>query len=1081
MWFISRFNEYCDCKEGIPSLLRRNESLKELDQLSNLYKESNKSDEDEFLVDKLISYKIVGEGRDEQILKRNLIKVIEELYDKNLISLYIIEKIRGVLISKIQEYQKQNNLTYSKVFAELYLFFHLSPELNEVESIFSEALTIDWYDGFFYYCIKSENNRRFFNILLEKYIKLFEVTVANNRYEYFFLWEDKCINYIAINKETNTKFLNLLSKNPETLKSLFDWYYSERKKFPFLRGNSLDVQNCIWTLINEYYWKKIYKDDRIFKQNLFQLVIKSQFKETEFVYKVLTYLNDEKRQYFSVTPIILKALLNGKNIDKFLKFKRWNRTILGLFYSLKSEWNQVLSGKIYQKYQAIIDKNDEYIQQSRWEITEEEKKIKQDIKEIIDNNIQLKETTKQNYFVSSILYLYKDHKNLFEDYQKSFVKDQIYLYLTSNNTNPWNPERWIEYIKENSFSWPWFIQDLELCIEISLSENIDLTKYKERIIYLIPYLFDWDYRKLLEGFDENLNITDNKLINWILDVYSHKNNKGLWYFHPSRLISLFDDNIFSTKDFDSKQIKQLSEICKTMIQSKESRITVGDKKSYCDFLIKNRDERIDAYWMINYHEEEMKKYEGINYFDNYLRHNINDKGGFEMFVEINEALILLFKDKNAINWQFSQLLWIKEDFEEIEYTWVHWISELERELIYWNYDNEFFYTVLTKVLKYPENINEINSILNNAQNLWDKSLFKRYLHNFVASYYKNIPEEDKAEIYANIDDKDFVIYYLWVSNWDDLQKARYKVEKKNRNIQILEGEIDNYKKWFKTSESIIQEKEKKIEILQEEKNYLEHEVVIITEWKTDRKILKTMAIELKKEAWDEDIKIYDFFLKWIHEYENMEAWDKRVFSLIKDLAELFPKKYFIWIFDTDWILKRNGESDSYLKQLKEVWDYVYEFGKGPKNVRIIKLTEPRWYRYKRNAEYYNNSWWSIELLYNKSRLSKYFFVPRDCNLEEIACYPDRIFKGKYKYNTIYTKDTYSTIYSKDNVPPIICTNEEKTKIIKKLITKNDFAEGIKNCTIAIPIKECKIFSKLFKVIYDTYKNMEEEDKNESYS
>nr|MBR6099840.1 hypothetical protein [bacterium] len=119
---------------------------------------------------------------------------------------------------------------------------------------------------------------------------------------------------------------------------------------------------------------------------------------------------------------------------------------------------------------------------------------------------------------------------------------------------------------------------------------------------------------------------------------------------------MFDDNIFSTKDFDSKQIKQLSEICKTMIQSKESRITVGDKKSYCDFLIKNRDERIDAYWMINYHEEEMKKYEGINYFDNYLRHNINDKGGFEMFVEINEALILLFKDKNAINWQFSQLL-----------------------------------------------------------------------------------------------------------------------------------------------------------------------------------------------------------------------------------------------------------------------------------------------------------------------------------------------------------------------------------------------------------------------------------------
>ena len=40
------------------------------------------------------------------------------------------------------------------------------------------------------------------------------------------------------------------------------------------------------------------------------------------------------------------------------------------------------------------------------------------------------------------------------------------------------------------------------------------------------------------------------------------------------------------------------------------------------------------------------------------------------------------------------------------------------------------------------------------------------------------------------------------------------------------------------------------------------------------------------------------------------------------------------------------------------------------------------------------------------------------------------------------------------------------------MSKNEFAEGIKNWTINIPIKECKIFSKLFKVIYDAYKNME---------
>ena len=1072
MDFTSKFKEYCDYDGWIPSFLWRDESVDKLNQLISLYKKSGKSYENKFLIDELVSYEIASENKSEQILKKNLIKIIEELSNKDLLSSDMVKKIKEILISKIQKHQKQIVPVYSKVAEEVYLLLQLSPTLSEIKSIFNENLTIDWYDWFFYYCIKSEDNRIFFNELLQQYIKLFETRVIENEYEYFILGADKYIEYVAKDKKTNETFLILLSRNLESLKSFFNWYYSNGKEAPFLKGDSIYVQNCIWALIKEYYETKNYRIDRIFKQNLFQLIIKSQQAKSKFVSKLFAYLNDEKRQYFSVSPIILKWLLTKENIDTFLLHKRWNRTILDLYYFFKNEWNQILLKKIYEAYESIISKNDEYIKESKEKITLEEEGIKLKIKEIIDSNIQLRKTTKLNYFVSNILFLYENHKNLFDDYQKNFVKNQIHLYLTSSNTNPWDSRLWIEYSKENSFSWPWFIQDLELCIEIALSENMDLSEYKERILYLIPYLFDSDYKKLIDGFDKDLNITDSKLIDWILDVYSHESNKWLWYFHASRLISILNDNILSIKNFNQKQIKRLWEICKNMILSKENRISIWDKNNYCDFVIRNKDEWIDSYWMFDYYKQESKKYKRVNYFDNYLRHNTKDMKGFELFVAINKCLILLFKDKDAIDWRFSQLLWIKEDFEEIDYSWVRGVSELERELTYWNYNNEFFYSVLIKVSKYPEYEGEMKTILNKAQKLWDKSKFKTYLRNFVAIYYKNIPEEDKAETYANIDDKDFVVYYLGVSNWDDFQKIKYKIEKKNKDICKFEEDIKIYDTWLKAKEMIIKEKENEIINLQKEKSELENEVVIITEWKTDRKILKAMAYQLKKESSDEDAEIYDFFLRWIHEYENMEAWDKPVFNLIKSLAELFPKKYFIWIFDTDWILKK-WETNSFSKQLNEVWDNEYEFEKGPKNIRIVKLTEPRWHNYKRNIEYYDNSWWSIELLYSKNRLWKYFFVPRDCNLEEIASYPDKIFKGKYKNKIIYTKEVSTTVYDKNNIPPIISNDIWKARIVQKLRSKNEFAEGIKNWTICIPKKECKIFSKLFKIIYDAYKNMKE--------
>lgn len=1077
MWFISKFKECCGDDDSIPSFLRRDEAKKELKQLLNLYKESNKLDEDAFLIDRLSSYEIVSESSDKQITRRNLVEVIEKLYNGKLMSKSTAKRVREILISKIKEYQGHENPVRSNVFIEVYLLFQLSPTLVEVESIFVENLTIDWYDWFFYFCIESEDNRPFFNKLLEQYIKLFEIAVTKNEYEYFFLGEDKCLNYIVTNQETNEKFLVLLSKNPWTLRSLFGLYYSEGKEKPFLIGNKTYVQDCIWILINEYYERKLYRNDRIFKQKLFQLVINSQCKETEFVTKLFTYLNHWNHQYFSITPIILKWLLNEENIDNFLKFKRWNRTILDLYYSFKNDWNQILLEKIYQNYQSIIDKNDEYIQESREKVTQEEENIKLQIKEIIDNNIQLKETTKLNYFVSSILFLYKEHKDLFEDYQKNFVKDQIHLYFTSEDTNPWNSKLWIEYSKENSFSWPWFIQDLNLCVEIALYENIDLSKYKERVVYLIPYLFDWDYRKLVEGFDKNLRIIDGKLIDWILDVYSHKSNKGLWYLHPSRLISLLRDNILSTKDFTSLQVNILWEICKNMIQSTESRISVWDKKIYCNFLVNNKDNRIDVYWLIGYYEQEIWKYKEINYFDDYLRHNIKEEKGFELFLEVNKSLILLFKNKNAIDWRFSQLLWIKKDFYNIEYVWVRGISELEKELTYWNNEDDFFYSVLLEVLKYPENKDQVDNILNRAQELWKKSKFKWYLYNFIANYYKNIPEEDKAEVYANIDDKDFVYYYLGIVDWDYTKKLEYQflkwsLSKKNLIRQIEEKDKKIYDANQRIDQLTKQVKIKNLEVAELSK----YKVLIFTEWKSDWKHLIGIAERLK-ELKPNNKKIYQFVIDYLVKYD-CDTWDSFIIECISKLWKIYEDGFknvkILLIVDPDW-------EDKLLKDYEpESCDSIKKPEAQNQNCRLIILTDPR--KKEKYKDFYDEHRWCIELLYSKRVLKNRFIIPRDIKMEDCNKFSVSLIKIKYKGKILYIKTSddnkkLRNVYDR-NVKCIYDSkfNKMDTKALAKLwiASKDEFAGEIYEKEISrnkLTYNDIKNFDVLFQTIYKAWQNI----------
>ena len=1051
MAFISTFKDYSSTTgNNIPTFLWQDEE--KLSKLINLY--SNTKVINNFLLRELEKYNI---NDDENFIsRRNLIKVIGKLNEKWLLVTDIREKIIQKLKLKIKEIQLWK-VTYNQWVLEINLFFQLSPSFEDVESIFSESLSIDWYDYFLTFSIKI-NNRKFFQYLLIQYNQHYESEVDKNDFKFYLLQSEEFLDYILSDKKTNVCFIKSLVNKPKTIYSFLKWYYIPKQKIisVFSNWKNDDIQLCIWTILKEYCENRNYSFDRILKEDLLWCIIQLENEALDFVNNIFSYM--EEHQYVSFWTIILKSLLTINTFDLFMKYNRWRRTVLSLYYSLEDDTGKwEIKSIFYNSFSKIIDenesKNEELRKESLEKLTENEEKIRNDVRELVDNNIDIQNKTKLRYFAWNVLYLYKEHKELFEETQVEFVKDQIQLYFTSKSTNPWDKKCKVTYPKENSFSWPRFISDLQLCLEIAFEGDVvDLLKYKERIIYLIPYLFNSSLSPIIKLFKENKEIiNEKKMLNWLLDVYLHKQNDGLWYLHPSRLIYLINNWLIKISDLDASHRKKLSKICENMIISNNLNISNWDKIDFVHFILNNF-LFIDASWLLEFYRNLKVKVWTINYFEDYLNGKLeyNVWEQFLLFVEVNEALIRIIKNDDAIQWRLSQLMWLKTEIVEDKETWIHSISKLESELIRWWRDDTFFYSVLIDKLKYWEYEIEIKNILKHIKSLKLKhSATKNYLYNFVASYYKLVPNNKKIQVYSKISDKDFVLLYLWANYWSDADKLKFRIRKEqdSREKQYL----SRIKKLWDLNE----EKDRRIKNLEETLSNLEYQykdfknnVLIFTEWKSDWKHLVGVAKELKKKN-PKSCQVYDFFLDHVCCYDKT-MWDTLIYEFSSNMASLFPSCNIILILDTDGNINKYSETE---------------------NFRVVTLPRPWKYEVKKYKKYYDENKWCIELLYGENILKDKFIVPRDLGYKIVSKYWIEFLEFEFCWENYLIKknknsnvhDLSSTFY--DDKWNQRNTHEKWFQENCKIISKSNFADMVYSWQIKFKKSDIILFDPLFQEIY----------------
>jgi len=1082
MSFKSKFIEYS--KLTVPTFLWKDEKF-----LKSYIKSYSNSDFD-FLIKQIEWYWIKSEK--DQILRRNLYAVIEALLPKFTLS---NKKNLAQEFSKKILFFQNKWITYSDYFYELRLLILLDPSKNVVLSVYKneKAPNAFWY--FFDYCIKN-NDREFFIDAMIHYVSLYELTYNKENFRYFDLRSQENLDYILKDSNTINKFLELLSNNPNALFSLIDGYNLSEEEIVkvFSDWDNVFSQKNIEIVLKKYYEDRSFEIDRIIKSSLFISILWTQKNDAEFVKNVFDYINNESRQYYTITKSVLIWLLSYELIDLFFQYNRGVWTVLSIYYSLseKDVQQKKIKEVIYNKYKEIIEnnnkKNEEYREQDEKRLNEEERKVKEDIYEIINEITKLENTTKEKYFSSRILYLYKNYKELFEENQIPFVKKQINLYFTSNKTNPWSQYAKVDISWWNQFSRPRFISDLELCIEISILEGWSIGKYIERIIYLIPYLFDSEYEKLVKFFNVNKIIIDDKRhINRLLKVYNHESNHWkLWYLHPYRIISLFNDNILSINILTKEQKERLSEICEKMVKTDNERVSSREKQSYIKFITKES-EYLDFSRIEKYNKELWEKVENYNYYEDYLHGKIKweNINFFEMFCYTNEALIEITKDKWAIKRRLNQLKWIKTDYVDIIKPWVvHWVSRIENELIRWRHENKFFYTPLLSAIKFDDYENDVLEILEIAKTFKsDNSEIKKYLYRFVASYYKTVPSKKKINVYAWINNKEFVIYYLWAAYWSENLKKKYKenikiiknkqiIEKKVKHIESLGKEIQKYKI---ENEKLKYEKEKLInknnelnwenkelhdvnDDLNNKLTLLENKTIIITEWKTDWKHLKYMASELKNIDYKNKEK-YDFFVEHLKEYE-MSMWGKELIWFVKKMSSLFPSFKIIWVIDTDW--------DDLLRWFSQVKKYIHKNENYP-NLRIVTLSEPWNYNNILYKEFYDTNHRCIELMYDKKYLKKNFIVTRDIKYEdqEIKFWIANMKKFKLWKKVLIMKNQNQTKNVYDKYDKWIFYDVKWTEF-KIPSTKEEFANLIEKWQVEIENRNKKIFIPTFCAVYDAY-------------
>lgn len=522
-----------------------------------------------------------------------------------------------------------------------------------------------------------------------------------------------------------------------------------------------EIKNILLLIVdNEYY----YIHNLIFIKHLISVICKHKNINLDYILEIGEYI----KWNYNETLIIFSAyLLNEKNIEPFINktLDKPNNFLLNVLKYSKS-----FNSSIYEYGREYFEKEYNEIEKNAIEYKQNKKNIDDKIidrfvtmmdiqityntdvyKYILNNREKLLPFIEQN-----IEYKNKIEKSIYQVFNTFEVENQFIKITERKN------DGCLCYSITHELSY------LEISLELSRLLKIDISKFREKILLVLPFLYlDCDTEEII---NEVINNPTEKEIKHIIDFYSKERIDDLKEVKAGNFINII-------KKYD---LKELNIILERYVNN--AKINIGYRIDAIDILGKENE------------------YRGLieKIFDTYKD---NNKEEYKMALQSNKILIEKYNNEDAIKWRIQRIK--ANAFMVSERKEGGFISPEEAELR--------SKKVASPIMKLTDekHIPIILELLECSFDLLEQDekyfSYTSYIWDIVCSYYENLKKNGTSKYILELEnwylDKD---YKFKDSHWFS-SKMQYL---KHSYLQSVDKPL-NIKKCIKIYNNIV------------EKNYLE--------------------------------------------------------------------------------------------------------------------------------------------------------------------------------------------------------------------------------------------------------------------
>nr|MBC8489551.1 hypothetical protein [Bacteroidota bacterium] len=425
-------------------------------------------------------------------------------------------------------------------------------------------------------------------------------------------------------------------------------------------------------------------------------------KDKDYIFKLISQIAESsnfKKNLYSLQNLF-SILLEKEQIEEFINqlshFEKGKIYALWTLQQIKSS-KRADAEEIYEEGRKCLASEYEEAE-SRWE--------KQDKgssgEERLYTKFRFKLEPEQGKYSPDVFEFYLNNKDTLAPLITTEEKDRLKNLIEGSIFDQFNPgEQDLEFTKRDggstSYTTHAWIHIFGDCIQIANELNLDIAKYRKRILNYVPFA----YSEHLDAIFSLVKDVQPDEIKSLLAVYKRKRS-DLWRFMPDSFIRASERYVIK------EAVPILREFVKQndfSIYDRISALTTSEfLSSDAGFLKK----------VFEQYKEEQKK----------------------LAEKANEFLIENHKDEEAISWRFDEL--IKRAFPFKEPIGVHSVSSHEHELR----DKEFA-APLTK-LKNPQYKKRFFDLLDKSFHILKKDghwPYAQYLWQIVCAYFDNLKED----------------------------------------------------------------------------------------------------------------------------------------------------------------------------------------------------------------------------------------------------------------------------------------------------------------------------------------------------